>query len=181
VQLVILDRDGVINFDAGAPVASEHEWRAIPGSLDALARLYGAGYRLVVASNQPGLRQKALNVETLNAIHHKMQHELLEAGGSVDAVFFCACLPKDACECRMPKPGMLLEIASRLRMSLENVPVIGSTMAAMDAARAAGARPIFVRTGADDDKGISEAGADFESYENLAAAVDNLLAESAHA
>lgn len=181
MQLVILDRDGVINVDLGAPVTSEHEWRAIPGSLDALARLNGAGYRLVVASNQPDLRRRTFSIETLNSIHHKMQHELLEAGGSVDAVFFCTCLPRDACECMMPSPGMLLEIASRLRVSLENVPVIGASIAAMDAAQAAGARPIFVRTGAGEDKKSAESRADLESYASLAAAVDSLLAEIAPA
>lgn len=177
VQLVILGRDGVINVDSGAAITSEHEWQAIPGSLEALARLNGAGYRVVVVSNQPGLRRRAFNVATLNSIHHKMQHELLEAGGGVDAVFFCACLPKDECECMMPSPGMLLEIASRLRISLEGVPVIGSTMATIEAARAAGAGPIFVRTGAGDDKSIAESREDLESYDNLAAAVDSLLAE----
>lgn len=178
MQLVILDRDGVINIDSGAPVTSEHAWRPIPGSLDALARLNGAGYRVVVASNQPGVRQKALDIETLNAIHHRMQRELLEAGGSVDAVFFCTCLPRDECECRMPSPGMLLEIASRLRISLENVPVIGATLAAVDAARAAGARPILVRTGAGEDKNVAGSQPTLEIYPNLAAAVDELLAES---
>lgn len=178
MQLVILDRDGVINIDSGAPVTSEHQWRAIPGSLDALARLSGAGYRIVVASNQPGLRQRAFNIETLNSIHHKMQHELLEAGSSVDAVFFCTCRPRDACECMMPSPGMLLEIASRLRMTLENVPVIGSRMAAIDAAQAAGARPVFVRTGAGDDNIDTETRAGLEIFDNLAAVVDSLLAET---
>ncbi len=179
VQLVILDRDGIINVDSGAAITSEHEWQAIPGSLEAIARLNGAGYRVVVASNQPGLRRKILDIETLNSIHHKMQHELLEAGGGVDAVFFCSCLPKDKCECFMPRPGMLLEIAARLRTSLDTVPVIGSTTATIEAARAAGARPIFVRTGADGDKSVAETREDLESYENLAAAVDSLLAESA--
>jgi D-glycero-D-manno-heptose 1,7-bisphosphate phosphatase len=179
VQLVILDRDGIINIDSGAAVTSEHEWQAIPGSLEAIARLNGAGYRVVVASNQPGLRRKILDIETLNSIHHKMQQELLEAGGGVDAVFFCSCLPKDKCECMMPSPGMLLEIAARLRMSLGTVPVIGNTMATIEAARAAGARAIFVRTGADDDKSVAETCEDLESYDNLAAAVDSLLAEPA--
>ena len=179
MQLVILDRDGIINVDSGAAVTSEHEWQAIPGSLEAVARLNGAGYRVVVASNQPGLRRKILSIETLNSIHHKMQQELLEAGGGVDAVFFCSCLPKDKCECMMPSPGMLLEIAARLRMSLGTVPVIGNTMATIEAARAAGARAIFVRTGADDDKSVAETCEDLESYDNLAAAVDSLLAETA--
>ena len=179
MQLVILDRDGIINVDSGAAITSEHEWQAIPGSLEAIARLNGAGYRVVVASNQPGLRRKILSIETLNSIHHKMQQELLEAGGGVDAVFFCSCLPKDKCECMMPSPGMLLEIAARLRMSLGTVPVIGNTMATIEAARAAGARAIFLRTGADDDKSVAETREDLESYDDLAAAVDSLLAETA--
>ena len=78
----------------------------------------------MVASNQPGLRKRSPNIEDLNLIHHRMQRELLEAGGGVDAVFFCACQPRDRCDCLMPNPGMLLEIASRLRISLEGVPVI---------------------------------------------------------
>jgi D-glycero-D-manno-heptose 1,7-bisphosphate phosphatase len=179
VRLIILDRDGVINFDSGAPVTSELGWHAIPGSVEALARLNGAGYRVVIASNQPGLRRKAFNIETLNSIHHRMQHELLEAGGGVDAVFFCPCLPKDKCACMMPNPGMLLEIASRLRTSLVEVPVIGSTMATVEAAQAAGARAIFVRTGAGDGENVAAEGAEFESYDNLAAAVNSLLVEAA--
>ena len=179
MQLIILGRDGIINVDSGTAITSEDEWQAIPGSLEAIARLNGAGYRVVVASNQPGLRRKALNIETLNSIHHKMQHELLEAGGSVDAVFFCSCLPKDKCECMMPSPGMLLEIAARLRVSLGTVPVIGSTMATIEAARAAGARPIFVPIDAGDASSVAEMRDDLEVYDNLAAAVDNLLAETA--
>lgn len=173
MQLVILGRDGVVNTAGRRPLASENDWEPIPGSLEALARLSGEGYRMVVASNQPGLRRRSPNIEELNLIHHRMQRELLEAGGSVDAVFFCACLPRDECECMMPKPGMLLEIAARLRVSLEGVPVIGATAAAMEAARAAGARPIFVRTGVEDPG----PGDDVESFEDLAAAVDALLAE----
>ena len=177
MKLIILDRDGVINFDSDTPIASEQAWRPIPGSVEALARLSGAGYRVVIASNQPGLRRKAFNIETLNGIHHRMQHELLEAGGGVDAVFFCACLPKDKCACMMPNPGMLLEIASRLRTSLEKVPIIGATLATVEAARAAGARAILVRTGAGSEDTVPSQ-ADFESYDNLAVAVDSLLAEA---
>jgi D-glycero-D-manno-heptose 1,7-bisphosphate phosphatase len=181
VQLVILDRDGVINFDPGAAITSEHEWKALPGSLEALARLSGAGYRLVVACNQPGLRRKAFDIESLISVHHRMQHDLLEAGGGLDAVFFCSCLPKDDCDCMMPNPGMLLDIADRLRTSLAGVPVIGSSMATIEAARAAGARPIFVRTGAGDDAQAAESVKDLECFDDLAAAVDGLLAETAHA
>lgn len=177
MQLIILDRDGVINVDSGAPVATDLEWRAIPGSLEAIARLNGAGYRVVVASNQPSLRRKTLSIEMLNAIHHKMQQELLEAGGSVDAVFFCPCLPRDACDCMMPRPGMLLEIASRLRITLDNVPVIGASMESIEAADAAGARPIYVRSGALEAGQFTGLRTDIERYDNLAAAAESLLGQ----
>lgn len=171
MQLVILERDGVINVDSGDTIASEDDWQPIAGSLEALARLYGAGYRLVVASNQPGLRRKNISIEALNGIHHRMQRELLDIGGGIDAVFFCSCLPKDACDCMMPNPGMLLEIAERLRIPLDGVPVIGSRIATVDAALAAGARPILVATGRD----LADPRDEFEHYPDLATAVDVLL------
>lgn len=177
MQLVILERDGVINVDSGRPMASEDDWEPVEGSLGALARLSGAGYRLVVASNQPGPRKKSFNIETLNAVHHRMQRELLEAGGTVDAVFFCSCPPKHACDCLMPNPGMLLEIASRLRISLEGVPVIGSSAKAMDAAVAAGARPILVNAA----EGGAGLGDGIEHYPDLASAVDALITETSSA
>lgn len=177
MQLVILERDGVINVDTGKPMKSEEDWQPVEGSLEALARLSGAGFRLVVASNQPGPRKRTFNIERLNAIHHRMQRELLDVGGNVEAVFFCSCAPKDACDCLMPSPGMLQEIASRLRVSLEGVPVIGSSMKAMDAAIAAGARPILVNA-AEDAAGVRDG---VEHHESLASAVDALLTEGSSA
>lgn len=178
MQLVIVDRHGVINPESDRPVTPDHEWRAIPGSLEALTRLSGAGYRLVLASNEPHLHRKNFDVESLISIHHRMQHDLLEAGTGLDAVFFCGCPPKRGCDCMMPKPGMLQEIAERLRTSLEGVPVIGARTETIEAARAAGARPILIGSGAG-SKGGSEVPDDLERYDDLAAAVDSLLAESA--
>jgi D-glycero-D-manno-heptose 1,7-bisphosphate phosphatase len=135
----------------------------------------------VAVCNQPGLRRKTFDIEALISVHHRMQHELHEAGGGLDAVFFCSCPPKEECDCMMPNPGMLLEIAERLRTSLEGVPVIGYSMATIEAARAAGARPIYVRAGAGNNAEIGESSEEFECYDDLAAAVDNLLTETAQA
>lgn len=179
MQLVILDRDGVIDVGIGDTTASEHAWQAVPGSLEALARLSGAGYRLVVVSNQSEIRRKSDSIEILNSIHHNMQRDLLEAGGGFDAVFFCSCPAREECDCMMPNPGMLLDIAARLRMSLADVPVIASSMATVEAARAAGARPVFVGNGDDVDEQAAECRDNFERYTDLAAAVDSLLAETA--
>src|SRR5690606_5198341 len=97
VKLVILDRDGVINQDSAAFVKSPDEWIALPGSLEAIARLSQAGWRVVVASNQSGLARGMFSMETLNAIHAKMRTELAQAGGHIDSVFICPHGPDDGC------------------------------------------------------------------------------------
>ncbi len=177
MNLVILDRDGVINHDSDDYIRTPDEWTAISGSLEAISRLNRAGYRVVVATNQSGLRRRLFDIETLNRIHGKMHRQLADASAAVEAVFFCACLPKDHCDCYKPRPGMLLDIAARLRISLQGVPCIGDAERDVEAARSAGARPILVRTGKGERTLETGAGLDdVEVYDDLAAAVDALLA-----
>ena len=146
MKLIILDRDGVINEDSDAYIKSPDEWTPIPGSLEAIARLNHAGYRVVVATNQSGVGRGLFDLETLNRIHKKMHRMAQEAGGLIDAVFFC--LDVDAAHPhRKPNPGMLLEIGRRLKCSLQGVPVVGDSVRDIRAARAANAWPLLVRTG----------------------------------
>ena len=84
MKIVILDRDGTINFDSDQYVKSPEEWRPIPGSLEAIARLTQAGYRLVVATNQSGISRGLFDVATLNAIHDAMHRAVVQAGGRID-------------------------------------------------------------------------------------------------
>ncbi len=147
MQLVILDRDGVINHDRKDYIRSPADWRPIPGSLAAIARLNQAGYRVVVATNQSGLARGLLTVDDLFRIHEKMHQALAQVGGQIDAVFFCPHGPGDDCECRKPRPGLLLDIGRRLRLDLQDVPVVGDALRNVQAAQAVGARPILVRTG----------------------------------
>ena len=177
MNLVILDRDGVINEALPRHVRTAEDWQPIPGSLDAIARLSRAGYRVVVATNQPGIRRRYFTFEDLNRIHERMHRRLAEYGGTIDAVFICLCLPKHDCECFSPRPSMLHEIAERLHVSLDGVPCIGETPKTLQAALAAGARPMLVRTG----KGRATALGDIcpegiEVHDDLASAVDTLLA-----
>ena len=181
MDIVILDRDGVINHDSDRHVRSPDEWEAIPGSLDAIARLNRGGFRVVVASNQSGLRRKLFDIETLNAIHEKMHRQLAEVGGMIDAVFFCPCLPREQCDCRKPSPGMLVEISKRLRIGLDGVPCVGDSARDLEAARAVGARPMLVRTGKgmrtiESGDGVAE---DVEIFDDLAAVADALIAARA--
>ena len=171
MKLVILDRDGVINFDSDSLIKSPAEWRAIPGSLEAIAQLNHAGYHVVLATNQSGVGRGLFEVSTLNAIHDKMHRALAQIGGRIDAIFFCPHANDAGCNCRKPRSGLLDEIASRFNVALKGVPCVGDALRDLQAAAAVGATPILVRTG----KGVrtEEAGGLPEGtriYDDLAAA-----------
>lgn len=147
MKLVILDRDGVINHDSDQFIKSTDEWKPIPGSLEAIARLNQSGYRVVVASNQSGLGRGLFCMDTLNRIHAKMHRMVAMAGGRIDAVFLCP-HPADAdCSCRKPRAGLFLDIAYRYHIDLAGVPAVGDALRDLQAAQEVGARPILVRTG----------------------------------
>lgn len=147
MKLVILDRDGVINHDSDQFIKSPEEWKPIPGSLAAIARLNQAGYRVVVASNQSGIGRGLFDTDTLMAIHDKMNKALALVGGHIDAVFFCPHTTGDDCECRKPKPGLLKEIAARFNADLAGVPAVGDSLRDLQSALAVGAQPMLVLTG----------------------------------
>ena len=147
MKLVILDRDGTINHDSDHYIKSPAEWRPIEGSLEAIARLTQAGYRVVVATNQSGIARGLFDTATLIAIHDMLQRAAALAGGRIDAFFFCPHAADSACACRKPKPGMLLEIARRFNVSLADVYMVGDAPRDVQAAAAAGARPVLVLTG----------------------------------
>ena len=147
MKLVVLDRDGVINTDSDQYIKSPEEWKPIAGSLEAIARFTQAGFRVVVATNQSGVGRGLFDMATLNAMHDKMHKAVSQLGGRIDAVFFCPHAQEAGCACRKPKPGMLLEIAERFDLALAGVPAIGDSLRDLQAASAAGARPILVLTG----------------------------------
>jgi D-glycero-D-manno-heptose 1,7-bisphosphate phosphatase len=147
VSLVILDRDGVINHDSDDYIKSPDEWQPLPGSLEAIARLCRADYTVVVATNQAGVGRDLFSQEMLIRIHRKMASSIRDKGGRLDSVFFCPHSPAEQCGCRKPKPGMLLEISDRLGIGLSGVPVVGDSLRDLEAAEAAGAIPVLVKTG----------------------------------
>jgi len=147
MQLIILDRDGVINFDSDQFIKNPEEWKPIPGSLEAIARLNQAGYRVVVSTNQSGVGRGLFDMPTLNAIHDKMHKACALAGGRIDAVFFCPHTSESNCQCRKPKTGMLEEIATRYNISLAGIPAVGDSLRDLQSAATMGARPYLVLTG----------------------------------
>ncbi|PIV15473.1 MAG: D-glycero-beta-D-manno-heptose-1,7-bisphosphate 7-phosphatase [Gallionellales bacterium CG03_land_8_20_14_0_80_55_15] len=147
MKLIILDRDGVINQDSDQFIKSPAEWQPLPGSLEAIARLNQAEYRVVVATNQSGVARGLFDMPTLNAIHNKMHKACALVGARIDAVFFCPHTAESHCDCRKPKTGMLEEIAARYNVSLSGVPVVGDSLRDLLPAVALGALPYLVLTG----------------------------------
>jgi len=178
MKLVILDRDGVINEDSDAFIKSPAEWKPIRGSLEAIARLHRADWRVVVATNQSGIARKLFDLDTLARIHETMHRQVRDAGGMIDAVFYCPHGPDDHCDCRKPAPGMLHDISRRLHTELADVPVIGDSLRDIQAARAAGASPILVKTG---KGGITANNPELDNsvpvFNDLYSAVNHLLKE----
>ncbi len=176
MKLLMLDRDGVINHDSDQYIKSPAEWKPVKGSIEAIARLTQAGWRIVVATNQSGIARGLFDTSTLNAIHDVMHKAVIQAGGRIEAIFFCPHAADAGCACRKPKPGMLLAIERRLNISLAGVHFVGDSLKDLQAAVSAGARPVLVLTGK--GRKTREAGslpAGTEVYADLAAFAAHLL------
>lgn len=179
MKLIILDNRGVINFSSNTFIKTPDEWQPIPGSLAALARLTQAGYRVVIATNQSGIGRGLMDMETFNAINEKMYKAVSQAGGRIDAIFFCPHAKTDKCKCRKPKTGMFDEIVQRYCIDLKNIPIIGDSLRDLQAAAEAGAIPVLVLTGKGEKTKAEKTLPDgTKVFANLAAAVDSLIGKA---
>ncbi len=179
VKLVILDRDGVINYDSDHFIKSPAEWKPLPGSIEAIARLNQSGYRVVVATNQSGIGRGLFDMATLNAINDKMMELVFRAGGRIDAIFFCPCTAEQNCHCRKPDTGMFEDISARYQMALAGVPCIGDSLRDLEAGAKVGCLPLLVLTGK--GKKTREKGdlpRNTRVFADLATATNALVAES---
>jgi D-glycero-D-manno-heptose 1,7-bisphosphate phosphatase len=147
MKLIILDRDGTINQDSDEYIKSPAEWKPIKGSLEGMARLTQAGYRIAVATNQSGIARGLFDTRTLFAIHDTLLRALAQVGGRVDAFFFCPHAADAGCACRKPQPGMLIEVARRFNVAPGETTMVGDAKRDLEAAAAAGVKPVLVLTG----------------------------------
>jgi len=180
MKLVILDRDGVINYDSDHFIKNPDEWKPIPGSLEAIAELNQAGFRIALATNQSGISRGLFDMATLNAIHDKMYRALAQNGGRIDALFYCPHSAEDHCECRKPKPGMLLEIGRRFGIDLKGVNSVGDSLRDLQAGMSLGVQPMLVLTGK--GKATRTAGGLPEGtliFDNLAQATKHIIQHDA--
>lgn len=179
-KLIILDRDGVINEDSDAYIKMPAEWRAIPGSLDAIARLRKAGYTIVVATNQSGVGRGYFDGKMLEAIHDKMRDEIRKAGGEIDGIFYCPHTPDDGCGCRKPRSGLIVQIEEALGRDVKGVAIVGDSLRDLECGLDRGCKPVLVRTGKGErtlEKGLPERLRGTPVYDSLADYVDALLQE----
>lgn len=168
-MLVILDRDGVINVESREYIKTPEEWIEIPGSMEAIAKLKQAGHQVVVATNQSGLARGFFTQATLDLIHQKMKARLADFGAEFDGIFYCPHHPDDRCECRKPKPGLLLQIAKQFNTDLSKAIMVGDSLRDIQAGQAVNTRIALLRTGngAETERASLDALAGAEIYSNL--------------
>lgn len=177
-RLVILDRDGVINRDSPEFVKSADEWLPLPGSIEAIAALSKAGFAVAVASNQSGLARGLVTEDALREMHCKLLDLVAAKGGQVDLIVHCPHGPDTGCDCRKPKPGLMRQVGAHFDIDITGAPMVGDSLRDLQAAAAAGCRPVLVRTGngAKTEAALPAELAGVEVYDDLAAAAATLLA-----
>ncbi|MDF3191351.1 D-glycero-beta-D-manno-heptose 1,7-bisphosphate 7-phosphatase [Pseudomonas paracarnis] len=147
LKLLILDRDGVINYDSDAYIKSVEEWIPLPGSIEAIAQLSKAGWTVAIATNQSGIVRGYYDIATLEAMHARLRALVAEQGGEVGLVVYCPHGPDEGCDCRKPKPGMLKIIAEHYKVPLAGIWFVGDSLGDLEAAKAVDSQPVLVKTG----------------------------------
>lgn len=147
MDVLVLDRDGVINLDSDSYVKSVAEWAPIEGSIEAIAKFTSAGFRVVVVTNQSGLSRGLFEESALEDIHRKLESKVESLGGKIDGIFFCPHHPRENCDCRKPKTGLLKKAEHYLQTSLKNSFFVGDSYTDLQCAVNFGLKPILVRSG----------------------------------
>ncbi len=145
--LIILDRDGVINYDSDHYIKTVEEWLPIESSISAIAKLTAAGYLVTVATNQSGLARGLLTEEILHDIHKKMCSLVRKADGEIHKIVYCPDHPDKAGPDRKPAPGMLLKLLQQFNAIAEDTWFVGDKISDIKCAKNAGCKPALVLTG----------------------------------
>lgn len=151
-RAVFLDRDGTIAEDVHYCRRVE-DFEILPTVPQGIRLLNEHGFRIIVITNQSGLARGYFTEETLSCIHDKMKAELGIHSARVDAIYSCPHHPDEGCECRKPKPGLLLQAAEEMGIALQFSYMIGDHEKDIEAGRAAGCKTLFVTTGPNQENG----------------------------
>jgi D-glycero-D-manno-heptose 1,7-bisphosphate phosphatase len=175
LKLLILDRDGVINYDSDAYIKSVEEWIPLPGSIEAIAQLSKAGWTVAIATNQSGIARGYYDIATLDAMHARLRALVAEQGGEVGLVVYCPHGPDEGCDCRKPKPGMLKIISEHYKVPLAGIWFVGDSLGDLEAAKAVDSQPFVVKTGKGDKTQAKNLPVGTLIFDDLAAVAAELI------
>ena len=144
-KAIFLDRDGVINQERKDYVKKLDEFKILDKIADAINIIKSHGFLVIIITNQSAINRKLLSVETLNKIHEKLQSYLERYDTSFDGVYFCPHTPSENCECRKPKPGLILQAVIDFQIDLSESYMIGNSETDIHAARNAGCKGILLK------------------------------------
>ncbi len=157
IELVLLDRDGVINHDSADYIKSPQEWKPLAGAIDAIVSIQNKAH-VAVCTNQSGVGRGYFSESTLGAIHDKLNLCIIEAGGQPVNIFYCPHHPEDGCACRKPKPELLLTAMRAFDTQPSKTLYIGDSEKDLLAARNAGCVDVLALTGNGANTALSDVG-----------------------
>ena len=144
-KAIFLDRDGVINQERRDYVKKLDEFRILDKTSDAINIIKNRGFLVIIITNQSAISRKLLSVQTLTKIHEKLQSYLEKYGTSFDGVYFCPHIPSENCECRKPKPGLIVQAVTDFQIDLSQSYMIGNSETDVQAATNAGCKGILLK------------------------------------
>ncbi len=167
IELVLLDRDGVINDEAAAPILSPEGFRFLPGSLEAIVSLSTLPLKIAVVTNQACIARGA-PAEAVQRVHAHLKSTVQGKGAHLSGIFMCPHDDADRCECRKPKPGLLIQAMRATGRAPERALLIGDAERDLLAARSAGVRAVLVGTGKGEATRRTPIGAETPFFSTLA-------------
>jgi D-glycero-D-manno-heptose 1,7-bisphosphate phosphatase len=179
---VFLDRDGVLIENRSDYVRDWSQVSIFPDTSAALSSLHTAGYKIVIVTNQSAVGRGLISMEGAQVINRRLVDDLQRDGGHIDAVYMCPHQPEDGCECRKPKPGLLLQAAQELSLDLHRSWLIGDAWSDLLAGRAAKIhKVILVKTGRGNRQLLQTRPDDLDSYhvaDSVSAAAQAITSEN---
>ena len=180
MKALLLDRDGVINWERPDHVRRWSEFEFRPGALAALAALRRHGFLAIVVTNQAAVGRGLMTASALDGLHQRMAQMIQAGGGFLAAIYSCPHPPEAGCVCRKPRPGLLRRASRDFDLDLRHCWLVGDRLRDIDAAAAVGCRALLtVGEGAVDGRVVSAVRADGPAVmvADLAAAVDHILTQ----
>jgi len=178
MRAVFLDCDGVICANRPEHILSLDDFRFLPGVLDALALLALSDLAVVVITNQPAIAQGTMTWAELSSIHAHMADVVREYGGRLDAIYTCPHDKEDDCDCRKPKPGLIIHASRYLGIDRAQSYLVGDSTTDIEAGLAAGLRRCYLTlSGRYDGRDLTNYGGRVWLVEDLGAATHYILAD----